>query len=112
MRVSECIISKVMQHLSTLCFSRKLFGVCTIVVSILCIPTMLVHRIVKMPLKILPLVSEPATLIAKELYTLDMVEDACSLFQLNLWLTAIFLKVGSYNFSLHASVLIDKLFYP
>uniref|UniRef100_A0A0M3INY7 G_PROTEIN_RECEP_F1_2 domain-containing protein n=1 Tax=Ascaris lumbricoides TaxID=6252 RepID=A0A0M3INY7_ASCLU len=81
-----------LKHLSTLCFSRKLFGVCTIVVSILCIPTMLVHRIVKMPLKILPLVSEPATLIAKELYTLDMVEDACSLFQLNLWLTAIFLK--------------------
>uniref|UniRef100_A0A915AX40 G-protein coupled receptors family 1 profile domain-containing protein n=1 Tax=Parascaris univalens TaxID=6257 RepID=A0A915AX40_PARUN len=55
----------------------KLFGVCTIVVSILCIPTMLVHRIVKMPLKTLPLVSESATLRAKELYTLDVVEDAC-----------------------------------
>ncbi|KHN78623.1 hypothetical protein Tcan_05897 [Toxocara canis] len=70
----------------------KMFGISTVVVSVLCIPTMLVHTIVKMPMNALPSIAEPATLIVDQLYTLDMVQDACSLFQVNLWLTAIFLK--------------------
>ncbi|VDM46286.1 unnamed protein product [Toxocara canis] len=87
-----CVFGIISNLVHILVLTRKMFGISTVVVSVLCIPTMLVHTIVKMPMNALPSIAEPATLIVDQLYTLDMVQDACSLFQVNLWLTAIFLK--------------------